>query len=82
MFSATGSTNSTFSRVVLEAGIYLSHTIWRIRYRKLRKEAKESGKSIDELLELRRRDEERDLEAGVDQDEGHDLDKESKPIEM
>ncbi|CAI7571484.1 unnamed protein product [Penicillium manginii] len=68
--------------VVLEAGIYLSHTIWRIRYRKLRKEAKESGKSIDELLELRRRDEERDLEAGVDQDEGHDLDKESKPIEM
>lgn len=37
-------------RVVLEAGIYLSHIIWRFRYRKLRKEAKESGRSIDELL--------------------------------
>lgn len=38
------------NRVVLEAGIYLSHIIWRFRYRKLRKEAKESGRSIDDLL--------------------------------
>ncbi|KAJ5495140.1 membrane protein [Penicillium diatomitis] len=38
--------------VVLEAGIYISHLIWRFRYRQLRKEAKMSGRSIDELLEL------------------------------
>ncbi|KAJ5741762.1 PQ loop repeat protein [Penicillium manginii] len=37
--------------VVLEMGIYISHTVWRYRFRKLRKEAKESGKSIDEILE-------------------------------
>ncbi|KAJ5107800.1 hypothetical protein N7456_004475 [Penicillium angulare] len=42
--------------VVLEAGIYLSHIIWRIRYRKLRKEAKSSGISIDDLLALNRND--------------------------
>ncbi|EPS34667.1 hypothetical protein PDE_09631 [Penicillium oxalicum 114-2] len=39
--------------VVLEAGIYLSHLIWRFRYRKLRREAKETGRSVDELLESR-----------------------------
>ncbi|KAJ5562665.1 hypothetical protein N7461_001426 [Penicillium sp. DV-2018c] len=39
--------------VVLEAGIYISHIVWRIRYRELRKEAKETGKSIDDLLALR-----------------------------
>lgn len=38
------------NRVVLEAGIYVSHIVWRFRYRKLRKEAKESGRSIDDLL--------------------------------
>lgn len=38
--------------VVLESGIYISHIIWRIRYRKLRKEAKETGRSIDDLLGL------------------------------
>ncbi|KAI9929942.1 hypothetical protein AWENTII_003606 [Aspergillus wentii] len=37
--------------VVLEFGIYASHIIWRIRYRKLRKEAKAAGKTIDEMLE-------------------------------
>ncbi|RHZ63887.1 PQ-loop repeat-containing protein [Aspergillus thermomutatus] len=36
--------------VVLEAGIYVSHIVWRIRYRKLRKEAKAAGVSIDEML--------------------------------
>lgn len=40
-------------RVVLEAGIYASHIIWRIRYRGVRKEAKASGRSIDEVLEER-----------------------------
>lgn len=55
--------------VVLEAGIYISHIVWRIRYRKLRKEARESGKSIDDLLAApSQRDnagETRDLEAGL-----------------
>lgn len=53
--------------MVLELGIYLSHIIWRIRYRKLRKEAKATGKSIDELLDERNSGTEgtRDLEAGV-----------------
>ncbi|KAJ5689470.1 hypothetical protein N7462_003862, partial [Penicillium macrosclerotiorum] len=44
------------NRVVLESGIYVSHIIWRIRYRKLRKEAKATGKSIDDLLDLERND--------------------------
>ncbi|RAL02074.1 PQ-loop repeat-containing protein [Aspergillus ibericus CBS 121593] len=39
--------------IVLEAGIYASHIIWRIRYRAVRKEAKSLGKSIDEVLEER-----------------------------
>ncbi|GFN20725.1 PQ-loop repeat-containing protein [Aspergillus tubingensis] len=39
--------------VVLEAGIYASHIIWRIRYRAVRKEARASGRSIDEVLEER-----------------------------
>ncbi|KAJ5264942.1 PQ loop repeat protein, partial [Penicillium chrysogenum] len=39
--------------VVLEGGIYISHIAWRIRYRNLRKEAKETGKSIDDLLALK-----------------------------
>ncbi|KAJ5534230.1 hypothetical protein N7527_000484 [Penicillium freii] len=53
--------------VVLEAGIYISHISWRIRYRKLRKEAKDSGKSIDDLLLLRRNDtqETEDIEKGI-----------------
>ncbi|OGE57301.1 hypothetical protein PENARI_c002G12299 [Penicillium arizonense] len=53
--------------VVLEAGIYISHIIWRIRYRKLRKEAKATGMSIDELLSMdgnNTRDTQ-DLEKGV-----------------
>lgn len=35
----------------MEIGIFSSHVVWRIRHRKLRQEAKESGKSIDEILE-------------------------------
>lgn len=50
--------------VVFEAGIYISHISWRIRYRKLRKEAKDSGKSIDELLLLGRNAQE-DVEKGI-----------------
>lgn len=60
-------------RVVLEAGIYISHIVWRIRYRKLRQEAKVTGKSIDDLLAMQRSDPEetRDVEAGVlDQGDG------------
>lgn len=59
----------TLSSVVLEAGIYISHIVWRIRYRKLRKEAKETGNSIEDLLAMpTQRDNPRkkgDLEAGV-----------------
>lgn len=53
--------------MVLELGIYISHIIWRIRYRKLRKEAKATGKSIDELLDEQNNGTEgnRDLETGV-----------------
>ncbi|KAJ5319137.1 uncharacterized protein N7506_011841 [Penicillium brevicompactum] len=53
--------------VVLEAGIYTSHIVWRIRYRRLRQEAKASGQSIDELLAVGREDiqESQDLEKGV-----------------
>jgi hypothetical protein len=52
--------------VVLEAGIYISHIVWRIRYRKLREEAKETGKSIDDLLALRGDTQDTgDLEKGV-----------------
>ncbi|KAK2761134.1 hypothetical protein FQN54_001654 [Arachnomyces sp. PD_36] len=39
--------------ILMEVGIFGSHVIWRFRYRKLRQEAKESGKSIDEILEER-----------------------------
>lgn len=37
--------------VVLEAGIYGSHIIWRIRYRKVIREAKATGRTVDEVLE-------------------------------
>lgn len=40
--------------VVLEAGIYTSHIVWRIRYRKLRQEAKTSGQSIDDIIDIDR----------------------------
>jgi hypothetical protein len=53
--------------VVLEAGIFISHISWRIRYRELRKEAKDSGRSIDDLLMLRRNETQvtEDLEKGI-----------------
>lgn len=38
-------------RVVLELGIYTSHIVWRIRYRKVIREAKATGKTVDEILE-------------------------------
>lgn len=53
--------------VVLEAGIYISHISWRIRHRQLRKEAKESGKSFDDLLLMRMNgtQEIEDIEKGI-----------------
>lgn len=59
---------------MLELGIYASHIIWRIRYRKLRKEAKARGKSIDELLDAQKNGTEgpRDIESGVVVAEGPD----------
>lgn len=40
--------------IMLEAGIFLSHFIWLIRTRKLRKQAKESGIDFDDLPEARK----------------------------
>ena len=62
--------------MVLESGIYISHIIWRFRYRKLRKEAKESGRSIDELLALTNNDrqESTETQAGV-VNQGGDIEK-------
>ncbi|KKA21790.1 PQ loop repeat protein [Rasamsonia emersonii CBS 393.64] len=37
--------------LLLEMGIYTSHIIWRLRNRKLLRQAKESGRTVDELLE-------------------------------
>jgi hypothetical protein len=39
------------SSILLEAGIFASHIIWRFRHRKLLRAAKEAGKTVDELLE-------------------------------
>ncbi|RAK87736.1 PQ-loop-domain-containing protein [Aspergillus costaricaensis CBS 115574] len=38
--------------VVLELGIYLSHIIWRIRFREARKEAKLSGGNVEDVLRM------------------------------
>ncbi len=40
--------------IMLEAGIFLSHFIWLIRTRKLRKQAKEAGMDFDDLPEAQR----------------------------
>ena len=65
-------------RALLEFGIYGCHTVWRIRNRKLLREAKKSGRSVDELLEEREleRQRQRELESsngerftGIDYDE-------------
>lgn len=37
--------------VALEFGIYGSHIIWRIRYRRVLREAKDTGISVDDLLD-------------------------------
>ncbi|KAJ9295568.1 hypothetical protein DTO271G3_6024 [Paecilomyces variotii] len=50
--------------VVLEGGIYISHIIWRICNRKLLKEAKAAGMSVDEMLELKRKESEGHHESG------------------
>jgi hypothetical protein len=70
------SPNLLNNRVVLESGIYISHLIWRFRYRKLRKEAKESGRSIDDLLGLTSNDtqESTETQTGV-VDQGRDVEK-------
>lgn len=35
----------------MEIGIFGSHIVWRIRHREIRREAKETGRSIEEVLE-------------------------------
>ncbi|GKZ35919.1 hypothetical protein AbraIFM66950_006754 [Aspergillus brasiliensis] len=37
--------------VVLELGIYLSHIIWRIRFREARKEAKLKGTNVEDIIQ-------------------------------
>ncbi|KAK2786358.1 hypothetical protein FQN51_003615 [Onygenales sp. PD_10] len=44
--------------LVLEVGIFASHIVWRVRFRGLRKEAKEAGVSVDEVIERRGREKE------------------------
>ncbi|KAK2776505.1 hypothetical protein FQN53_002676 [Emmonsiellopsis sp. PD_33] len=44
--------------LVLELGIFASHIVWRVRFRGLRKEAKEAGVSVDEVIERRGREKE------------------------
>ncbi|GAQ46931.1 PQ loop repeat protein [Aspergillus niger] len=38
--------------VVLELGIYLSHIIWRIRFREARKDARLSGRNVEDVLRM------------------------------
>ncbi|KAJ5948885.1 hypothetical protein N7454_002192, partial [Penicillium verhagenii] len=65
--------------VVLEGGIYVSHIVWRIRYRKLRKEAKTRGISIDELLDLTRNDTEETQDTRTDVlDPSRDIEKQEQ----
>ncbi|KAJ5647396.1 hypothetical protein N7490_003768, partial [Penicillium lividum] len=61
--------------IILEGGIYVSHIVWRIRYRKLRKEAKISGRSIDDLLDLTRNDTEETPNARTDMNPLGDIEK-------
>ncbi|KAK2794018.1 hypothetical protein FQN50_009952 [Emmonsiellopsis sp. PD_5] len=44
--------------LILELGIFASHIVWRIRFRGLRKEAKEAGVSVDEIIERGEREKE------------------------
>ena len=43
--------NMVYYSIFIEGGIFVSHGIWLIRTRKLRKEAKLAGKSFDDLPE-------------------------------
>jgi hypothetical protein len=42
--------------VFIEGGIFISHLIWRFRTRKIRAEAKEKGKTFDDIAEECRRE--------------------------
>jgi hypothetical protein len=37
--------------VFIEGGIFISHVIWRVRTRKIRAQAKEEGKTFDDIAE-------------------------------
>ena len=68
----------SFHRALLEFGIYGCHIVWRIRNRKLLREAKRSGRSVDELLEEHELERQREKsigksDAAIDYDEGKDL---------
>jgi len=59
--------------IVLEAGIFASHIIWRIRHRKLLQAAKEAGKTVDEMLEAMEGDRSNDCESAVPNSQPGDL---------
>jgi hypothetical protein len=42
--------------IVIEGGIFISHLIWRFRTRKIRAQAKEDGKTFDDIAEECRRE--------------------------
>ena len=42
--------------VFIEGGIFISHIIWRFRTRKIRAQAKEEGKTFDDIAEECRRE--------------------------
>jgi hypothetical protein len=42
--------------VFIEGGIFISHLIWRFRTRKIRAQAKEDGKTFDDIAEECRRE--------------------------
>ncbi|KAN0071694.1 hypothetical protein V8E54_010290 [Elaphomyces granulatus] len=70
--------------IVLEAGIFASHIIWRIRHRKLLRAAKEAGKTVDEMLESMEGERSTnsppgDLESGGELDSQHQEKSSPKP---
>jgi hypothetical protein len=54
--------------IILEAGIVVSHVVWRIRTRDLHRKAKEAGIEFDDLPEARKYQGSERKEANTDVD--------------
>ena len=50
--SAGTLTRRRHQSLLLEAGIFVSHTIWMYRNREVRKRAKQAGKDVDDFLSV------------------------------